>query len=66
MDELKSSKCPACIMMMGKGRLNNLPNVKDRAKKPINRINMDLVNSSIVSLEGYKYALVITYCCTGY
>ncbi len=32
----------------------------------MNRINMDLVSSSVLSLEGHKYALVITYCCTGY
>ena len=52
--------------MMGKSRQNNLPNEKQRAKKPLNRINMDLVSSSVHSLEGYKYALVITDCCTGY
>ena len=27
---------------------------------------MDLVSSSVVSIEGHKYALVITDCCTGY
>jgi hypothetical protein len=70
MDDLKSArfdnheKCPAC--MMGKSRQNNLPNEKLRAKKPMNRINMDLVSSSVLSLEGHKYALVITDCCTGY
>ena len=70
MDELKSArfdnheKCPAC--MMGKSRLNNLPKAKERARKPMNRINMDLVSSSVVSIEGHKYALVITDCCTGY
>ena len=70
MDDLKSArfdnheKCPAC--MMGKSRQNNLPNEKLRAKKPLNRINMDLVSSSVHSLEGHKYALVITDCCTGY
>ena len=70
MDELKSArfdnheKCPAC--MMGKSRQNNLPKAKERAKKPMNRINMDLVSSSVVSIKGYKYALVITDCCTGY
>ena len=32
----------------------------------MNRIYMDLVSSSVVSMEGYKYALVIADCCTGY
>jgi hypothetical protein len=70
MDDLKSArfnnheKCPAC--MMGKSRLNNLPKEKVRAKKPLNRVNMDLVSSSVFSLEGHKYALVITDYCTGY
>ena len=32
----------------------------------MNRIYMDLMSSSVVSLEGYKYALVITDCCSGY
>ena len=41
---------------------NNLPPRKERARKPMNRIYMDLVSSSVVSMEGYKYAPVITYC----
>ncbi len=53
-------------MWSGKSRLNNLPKAKERAKKPMNRINMDLVSSSVFSLEGHDYALVITDCCTGY
>ncbi len=37
----------------------------------MNRIYMDIVSSSVVSMEGYKiyyykYALVIADCCTGY
>ena len=70
MDELKKArfdsheKCPACAM--GKAQRNNLPPRKERARKPMNRIYMDLVTSSVVSMEGYKYALVITDCCTGY
>jgi hypothetical protein len=32
----------------------------------MNRIYMDIVGSSVVSMEGYKYALVIADCCTGY
>ena len=51
---------------MGKSQRNNLPPRKERARKPMNRIYMDLVSSSVVSMEGYKYALVITDCCTGY
>jgi hypothetical protein len=70
MDDLESArfdnheKWPAC--MMGKSRLNNLPKEKVRAKKPMNRVNMDLVSSSVLSLEGHKYVLVITDCCTGH
>ena len=45
---------------------NILPKAKERAKKPMNRINMDLVSTSVLSLEGHIYALVITDCCTGY
>ena len=51
---------------MGKSLQNNLPKAKERARKLMNRINMDLVSSSVISIEGYKYALVITDCCTGY
>lgn len=67
MDELKSArfcnheKCPACAM--GKAQRKNLPKWEAGAQM---WISMDLASSSVVSLEGYKYALVIIDCCTGY
>jgi hypothetical protein len=51
---------------MVKSRLINLPKEKLRAEKPMKRVNMDLVSSSVLSIEGHKYALGITDCCTGY
>jgi hypothetical protein len=57
-------ECPACVM--GKSQRNDLPPRKERARKPINIIYMDIVSSSVVSMKGYKYALVIADCCIGY
>ena len=70
LDELHShrfdphEKCPAC--MMGKSHLNNKPGRKERSDKPLSRVYMDIFSSSVTSIEGHNYALVITDDCTGY
>jgi hypothetical protein len=57
-------RCPAC--MMGKSRLNNIPKRKDRSNSPLARVQMHIFQSSVMSVEGHMYALVITDDCTGY
>jgi hypothetical protein len=52
--------------MIGKSRKENLPKPRDQVKRPLNQVNMDIVSSSVPSLEGHKYALVLTDCFTGY
>ena len=55
-------KCPAC--MAGKGRQQAYPNEKERATVPLERVYIDSFSSSVVSIEGYSYALVIVDCAT--
>ncbi len=59
-----SWKCPAC--MMGKGHSNNMPRRKDRSNLPLAKVQMDIFQSSIMSIEGNNYARVVTNDCTGY
>ena len=50
--------CPAC--MVGKAKLQPYPKTKDHAKRPLERVYVDLVSASVKSIEGYEYALIIT------
>ena len=50
--------CTAC--MLGKARLQPYPKTKEHAKRPLERVYMDIMSSSVTSIEGYNYALVIT------
>lgn len=52
------TNCPAC--MIGKAQLQPYPKSKEHAKRPLERVYMDIMTSSVTSLEGYDYALVIT------
>ena len=52
--------------MIGKSRKENRPKPREGVNRPLNQVNMDIVSSSVRSLEGHKYALVLTDCCTGY
>ncbi len=51
-------KCPSC--MIGKSHLENKPRRKERAENPLGRTNFDIFSSSVVSIEGYNFAVVIT------
>jgi hypothetical protein len=70
LDELQShqfyphEKCPAC--MMGKSHLNNKPGGKEQSEKPLAKVYMDIFSSSVISIEGHNYSLIITDDCTGY
>jgi hypothetical protein len=58
------TKCPSC--MIGKSTLEDLTKLKDRAKEPLHQVNMDILSSSVQSIEGYNYAVVLVDCNTGY
>ena len=46
--------------MIGKSTLEDLPKLlKDRATEPLHQVNMDFFSSSIQSIEGYNYAVVL-------
>ena len=49
--------CPAC--MLGKSHLEIRPRSREHAIRPLERVYMDIITSSVVSMEGFKYALVI-------
>jgi hypothetical protein len=49
---------PAC--MIGKAQLQPYPGLKEHAKRPLERVYMDIMTSSITAIEGYEYALIIT------
>ena len=50
-------KCPAC--MVGKAHLEPYPDRKERATNPLGRVYVDIFSSSVISIEGYRYALLI-------
>ncbi len=58
------TKCPPC--MIGKSTLEDLPKLKDCAKEPLHQVNMDIFSSSVQSIEGQNYAVVLVDCNTGY
>jgi hypothetical protein len=57
-------KCPSCVI--GKGTLEDLPKLKDRATEPLAQVNMDSFSSSVPSIEGYNHAVVFVDCNSGY
>ncbi len=52
--------------MIGKSTLEDLPKLKDRAKEPLHQVNMDIFSSSVQSIEGHNYAVVLVDCNTRY
>ncbi len=58
------TKYPSC--MIGKSTLEDLPKLKDRATEPLHQVNMDIFSSSVQSIEGYNYAVVLVDCNSGY
>jgi hypothetical protein len=52
--------------MMGKSHMNNTQGRKERSDKPLAKIYLDIFSTSVTSIAGHNYALIITYDCTGY
>ena len=50
--------CDSC--MIGKAKLQPYPKSKEHARRPLERVYMDIMSSNVTSIEGYDYALVIT------
>jgi hypothetical protein len=51
--------------MMGKCHLQNKPWRKERSDKPLANLQKDIFSSSVISIEGHNFALIITNDCTG-
>ncbi len=43
-----------------------LPEFKDLAKESLHQVNIDIFSSSVQSIEGYNYAVVLVDCNAGY
>ena len=52
--------------MIGKITLEDLPKLKDRATEPLHQVDMDIFSSSVQSIEGYNYAVVLIDFNSGY
>ncbi len=48
---------------MGKSQLNDRPESIKRADKQLNKVNLDLISSSVTLIEGYIYSAVFTDDC---
>jgi hypothetical protein len=58
------TKCASC--MIGKSTLEDFPELRTRADKPLRQVNIDSFSSSVISIEGYSHAVVIVDCHSGY
>jgi hypothetical protein len=58
------TKCASC--MIGKSSLEDSPELRTRADKPLKQVNINSFLSSVVSIEGYSHAVVIVDCHSGY
>ena len=54
----QNNQCPAC--MIGKVYQEIRPRSPEHAQWPIERVYMDIMSSSVKSIEGHNYALIIT------
>ena len=52
--------------MAGKIHLEDMPKLKERATKPLARVNFDLFSSSETSIEGYNHAAIFADCNSGF
>jgi hypothetical protein len=52
--------------MIGKSTLEDFPELRSRADKPLKQVKIDSFSSSVVSIEGYSHAVVIVDCHSGY
>ncbi len=57
-------KCPACAI--GKSTYQDNPGSISWATRPLAKVNFDFIVSSITSIEGYNYASLFVYDCTGF
>jgi len=57
-------KCPGC--MLGKSSRQDIPGAAKRATRPLEKVNFDLIISTITSVEGYKAAALFVDDCTGF
>ncbi len=57
-------KCPGC--MVGKSTRQDIPGEIQRVTRPLQRVNFDLVVSSVKSLEGYDHAALCVDDFTGF
>ena len=52
--------------MIGKNTLEDYPGEKIKADCPLKQVNINLLSSSVVSIEGYFHTVIIVDCHTGY
>ncbi len=52
--------------MIGKSQLNDYPASIERADLPLKKLIFDIFSSSVISIEGYHYATVLTDDCSKY
>ena len=52
--------------MIVKCTLEDRTKLKDRSKEPLHQVNLDIFSSSVQSIEGYFYAVVLVDCNSGY
>ncbi len=50
--------------MIEKSQLNDKLESIKRAEKPLAKVNLDLISSSVTSIKGYNYCAVFTDDCT--
>jgi hypothetical protein len=50
----------------GKSTLEDFPELRPKADKPLKQVNIDSFSPSVVSIEGYFHAVVIVVCHSGY
>ena len=49
-----------------KSTLEDHTKLKDHTKEPLHQVNMDIFSSSVQSIEGYFYAVILVDCNSGY
>jgi hypothetical protein len=49
--------CDACLL--GKAKLQPYPKGKQHARRPLERVYMDIMSSGVTSFEGFNHLLVI-------
>jgi hypothetical protein len=52
--------------MIGNSTLEDFPELRSRADRPLKQVNIDSFSASVVSIEGYSHAVVVVDCHSGY